>query len=308
MAIFVSYRSIDYVPAYDSVTITLTTDIPCHVYFRFTDRPPRIHLKSGIRRGFPLIEDLRFCFTVFQDLEQDEAGDTYTHTFLIIDWYYCQTKYFYFWAKVGTWTVVSTSAPLKYHHPYVPPPPTPASFKLAGTANDCRVMNSAYGWDVNVNFGTNPWGRPIPSQYQLGCGLRFTNVTIPQGSVIASASLRGRAYQTQTSYIPECRIQVHECDTSWQFSDEIDWWARNWSSLYYSWTISDPWQAGWWYDTPDIAGLVQLIVDRPGWSSGNSMSFTINDFANLCNAARWFYSYNLHPASSPLLQVEYWAP
>lgn len=64
--------------------------------------------------------DARFCFVVFEDLEQNEPGDTLTHTFTWTGWEYCQTRYFYFWSTAAGIPLVSTSCIFQKHSTYVP--------------------------------------------------------------------------------------------------------------------------------------------------------------------------------------------
>ena len=59
--------------------------------------------------------DRYFCFTIFQDNEQEEPGDTLTHTFLKYEWAICEDIYFYFWGLVGATTCQSTTAIFKLH-------------------------------------------------------------------------------------------------------------------------------------------------------------------------------------------------
>lgn len=69
--------------------------------------------------------DIRFCFTVFEDNEQFEAGDTLTHTWYKPDWPFCTTKWLYLWGSSAGQTCVSTTPPFKYHNAGVNPVPTP---------------------------------------------------------------------------------------------------------------------------------------------------------------------------------------
>ena len=48
----------------DGYTIVATTDVPCHLYLRMTDKPPLRHVLPSIRRGLMVTGDIRFCFTV----------------------------------------------------------------------------------------------------------------------------------------------------------------------------------------------------------------------------------------------------
>ncbi|MBA7533843.1 hypothetical protein ES705_26089 [subsurface metagenome] len=260
----ISFRALAYEPSIDTVIITMITDTPSHCWLRLSNNPSRIHKKSVKRRGTDFMSELRFCFTVYEDIEQLEEravfeetedtydtaslttsaytviynriefleagiltkvkvktktagdytllvksddgvttyqtltiedagadswltfildpsiivdigdkyrmevarpngtayaasglyngtlwknikgafggveydytnamgfiftvdtppGDTLTHTFIVPDWQYCQTKFFYFWGKVSGVTCVSTSPPFHYHNAYKAP-------------------------------------------------------------------------------------------------------------------------------------------------------------------------------------------
>jgi hypothetical protein len=113
---FISFRDVQFVPGGYGVTISVVTDVACHLYVRRTDVEPQIHKKSGTRRGYNFIEDLRFCFVSFTEFGQNEAGDTFTHTFTFADWTFCKTFWVYFFGKVGTLYCVSTSPVFKFHN------------------------------------------------------------------------------------------------------------------------------------------------------------------------------------------------
>jgi len=70
----------------DGYSFLAMTNKPCHLWLRTTDAPTRIHLASEERRGETKMTDLKFCFTQFSDIEQEEAGDTLEHTFIVRNW------------------------------------------------------------------------------------------------------------------------------------------------------------------------------------------------------------------------------
>jgi len=70
----------------DGYTFTAATSKPIHLWLRLTDQPYRKHMKSEVVRGETKMTDLRFCFTQFTDIEQEEAGDTLEHTFIVRNW------------------------------------------------------------------------------------------------------------------------------------------------------------------------------------------------------------------------------
>ena len=102
-------------------TIVTTTDVPCHMWLRHTLEEPQKHMKPVLVRGLMTMWDARFCFVVFEDLEQDEAGDTTTHTFTWTGWEVCQTRYFYFWATSEGEPMKSTSPIFSKHYAMLPP-------------------------------------------------------------------------------------------------------------------------------------------------------------------------------------------
>jgi len=116
----ISIRDISFFPFEEFVFITVTTDVPCHLFCRLSLKEPWIHKKPSLRRGVQFAEDVRFCFTVYEDNEQTEAGDTITHTWAKPSWPPCTTKWCYFWGYIGGEVSISTSPFFKYHRPLPP--------------------------------------------------------------------------------------------------------------------------------------------------------------------------------------------
>lgn len=106
---------INYTTLIDGYTIIALTDSPCHLFMRWTLIEPQQHKKTVYRRGLALHEDKYFCFDVYTDNEQEEAGDTLTHTFVKKNWPVCQTRYFYFQGTKEGAASPSTSAIFKKH-------------------------------------------------------------------------------------------------------------------------------------------------------------------------------------------------
>lgn len=111
----ISFRRLQYADFPSQVIVTVITDIPSHCWMRYTDEEPWKHPKSSFVRGLTLLDDLRFCFVKFNDLEQDEPGDTQAHTFTCTFWSYCHTYWFYLYGKVSADWSPSTS-PIFSHH------------------------------------------------------------------------------------------------------------------------------------------------------------------------------------------------
>lgn len=106
-------------------------------------------------------------------------------------------------------------------------------------------------------------------------GVRFQNVTVPSGAIIDSAYIRFMADDSDNSgmliYIAQEAI-----DNSPTFSsNDYDITSRTLTSNQYAWTNPPAWNNGNYHNTPNLNLMVQEVVDRPGWSSGNAMSFVL---------------------------------
>lgn len=111
------------------VTITCYTNYPCHLYLRWTNVEPQKHVNPVIVRGAVAGTYIDQCFVVYHDVEQNEPGDTTTHTFIVSPWPTCETRYFYFWGTVGGVLSPSASAIFSYHN-VAPPPPTTFCYQM----------------------------------------------------------------------------------------------------------------------------------------------------------------------------------
>lgn len=96
-----SVRDLEQIQELTGYTFEVTTDVPCHLYMRWTVEKPRTHKDPVFKRGALFSEEVRFCFVEYEDNEQEEAGDTLIHTFIKHDWPICQTRHFYFWGMVA---------------------------------------------------------------------------------------------------------------------------------------------------------------------------------------------------------------
>lgn len=102
--------------------ITLYTNVPCHLWMRWSVLPPWIHKIPVTRRGLTTMSDFYYCFDVYHDNEQEEPGDTLVHTFIKEPWASCETRYFYFHGQIDNVNIPSTSPIFKKHRLWEEPP------------------------------------------------------------------------------------------------------------------------------------------------------------------------------------------
>ena len=135
----------------------------------------------------------------------------------------------------------------------------------------------------------------------ITAGLRFTNVTIPQGATIVSAKITFTATATDGDTVDTEIFGVDEDDTA-SFSSDPTGRAQTTASAF--WDIAGT-TAEAEYDTSSLTSVVQEIVDRAGWASGNDMGFLIEDDASTNGKQLTFYGYDSSTAKAPLLTIVY---
>lgn len=100
------------------------TDIPVHLWMRYSFTPPRKHKVQRYKRGIAMPWNTYYCFTAWKELEQDEPGDTLEHTFTFNPWPICQTRWFYFTGSKRLYPTPSASPIYELHRTEEYEPPT----------------------------------------------------------------------------------------------------------------------------------------------------------------------------------------
>ncbi len=136
-----------------------------------------------------------------------------------------------------------------------------------------------YGNDGVLEVGADAPSHPDWSDaYSYQVGLQFP-LNVPRGAKITSAHLQVEAGADSVG-LPGMRIFVADEDDISAFSsgmmgnallpDIFDWVN---TSIYWrptTWTINGR------YDTPDLSALIQEVVSRPGWQSGDYICIMID--------------------------------
>ena len=133
-------------------------------------------------------------------------------------------------------------------------------------------------------------------------GLRFA-MAIPQGAAIVNAWVQ---FMVDSADSSACSLtfqgQAADNTVTFKTSSNITSWPRTAASVNWTppaWTVVG--QAGAAQRTPNLAPIVQEIVSRPGWVSGNSLVLIITGTGH--RAAETFTGNQ--PAGAALLHVEY---
>jgi len=137
-------------------------------------------------------------------------------------------------------------------------------------------------------------------------GLRFTGIDIPQGAIITEAYIQ---FQTDEvgSGATSLLIRGEDADDAAAFAN-----VRNNVSSRATTAASAAWAPGAWNTvgqaglaqrTVDLSDIVEEIVARSGWHSGNDMAFVITG-----SGTRTAEAFESGAAFAPLLHVEYVLP
>ena len=111
---------------------------------------------------------------------------------------------------------------------------------------------------------------------QSAVAVRFRDLWIEPGSIISSAYITFTVDEVDTDpcYL---RIFAENVDDASAFSTTYyDLTNRRWTGASVSWTPSSWDVVGEKQATPDLSELVQVVVDRTGWTLGNSIAFFFN--------------------------------
>ena len=134
-------------------------------------------------------------------------------------------------------------------------------------------------------------------------GLRFTGITVPQGATITKAYIQFTVDET-SSGTTNLNIKGQDINDAPAFASSTNNVSnRTTTTASVSWNPL-PWNSvgasGTNERTPDIKSIVQEIVDRSGWNSGNDMAMIITG-----TGERTAEAYEGVSGSAALLHLEY---
>ncbi len=134
-------------------------------------------------------------------------------------------------------------------------------------------------------------------------GMRFTNLKIPYQAIITRAYLQFQV-NDRSSRPVTLNIAGEAIDDAPTFTaSKANISSRIKTRAVVEW-VPRPWiirgTAGPDQQSPNVAGIIQEIVNRPGWSSGNALAFIITG-----NGERTSESFEGNSSAAPSLHVEF---
>ena len=179
------------------------------------------------------------------------------------------------------------------------PGPVTTEVRVAASADDAEEKTATGKMSLtssDLNLTTDGTSVQI-------VGMRFRGVPVPKGAAILNAYVQFKVDEI-SSAAASLTVQGQAADTTVAFNTA----TRN-VSLRPRTGASVPWTPAAWptvgtagpdQRTPNIASVIQEIVNRSGWASSNSLVILISG-----TGKRVAEAYNGDQAGAPLLHVEY---
>lgn len=180
--------------------------------------------------------------------------------------------------------------------------PTVFTKQIASGSDDVEetskgVVNLS-GDDIELVYDTKTTGSQV-------VGLRFNGITIPQGATITKAyiqftvdevtntscnlTIRGEASDNSTAFTSSSKNVSRRVKTS----ASVNWVPAGWTTIGLSASEQQ---------TPDLKSIIQEIVNRSLWKSGNNMTFIITGAGT---GKRTAVAYETSSANAAMLWIEY---
>ena len=126
--------------------------------------------------------------------------------------------------------------------------------------------------DLDITYDSS-----TPSRGQQKIGLRFTGIDVPKGATVTQAWLQFTVDEA-TSVSTVVGIRALDQDDVPFFTTSTSLAGATKTSASVSWSIPT-WNtvgaSGTAQRTPDLKAIVQEVVNRPGWTSGNTIAFVL---------------------------------
>jgi hypothetical protein len=179
--------------------------------------------------------------------------------------------------------------------------------RVAASTDDAEENNAGTmtvtGMTLDFAYNTTP--------SQNFVGTRFTNLNIPAGARITSATVQFTANNSDAANTVNLQIRGEYVANATAFTTTAgDLRSRPWTTAAVNWSNIGAWTSGSTTNatSPDLTSIIQEIVDTSGWVSGNSLNLFFSNNSSTVNTARRGYSYDNTPANAALLSVTYECP
>ena len=132
-------------------------------------------------------------------------------------------------------------------------------------------MDSLFDDDLDAGWEGDPEDLHI-----LNTGLRFRDVNIPKNVTIDSAYIVIHSHEAKSAEdVAVITIVGEASDAAETYNLDNLITARTETAAKVVWTVAEDWELWGTYRTPDIKTIVQEVINREGWVSGNPVAIVL---------------------------------
>ena len=182
------------------------------------------------------------------------------------------------------------------------------SARVPSGNDDGSWFETGYSLSLTTTYD-DMCGYPSVDLGLANCFMRFTNVAIPQGTPILTASLYLRSNAASAGTGLTIRFSAIDADNAAAPTtiEECEYAER--TTAFVAW-VPGSWSNGSYYTSASLVSIIQEIIDRPGWTSGNSIVLLAEDGGTTTTTPtyRRAYSYNGSSTTCPRLDITWYEP
>ena len=157
------------------------------------------------------------------------------------------------------------------------------TWDITASTDDCNIYYTGAAWVWRtLDYVAQTVGYWSATNYKSGGGMRFLNLAIPNGSTINTAFFTLECRAARTADDVNTYITGEAVDSAATYSTWANYQARrgtvvgganddNITAAQVAWDTIANWTAGVAYDSPEIKTIIQEIINRGGWVSGNDL-------------------------------------
>jgi hypothetical protein len=151
--------------------------------------------------------------------------------------------------------------------------------------------------EISIGFASWPWEPAF----------RFINVTIPKDSIISDARITVMSAGTNLfDDDADVKVKVYGIDEDNTATFDTSPFGRDHTTANKSWSFTIEKEVGHTDTSVDLSTIVQEIVNRGGWVSGNAMGFLMEE--NGSSSFGDVYAVDRNHSKCALLEVTYTPP
>ncbi len=179
---------------------------------------------------------------------------------------------------------------------------------VVSTMIERRIANSNDDAEERVSGSVSRSSSDLELVFDAGgdqiVGLRFAELAIPQGVTISNAYVQFKTDEINSGNT-SLMIRAQTTDNAAEFkSTSFNISSRPTSTALVTWSPPD-WnskgEVGSAQKTPNLSSVIQEIVNRPGWTSGNALVLIISG-----TGERTAESFDGDSSGAPLLHIDYY--